>query len=143
MSRTTSIEWWLQPTGFGLLVLLQSTRPPPLFRIPMCSQKSALLTAALSLCCTVIEAVTLMNLRRAIGVEHLEVGSLINALCKARAAGQQKDTYLQPCRYLCALFHLFEMERQRTAAPAPRCSFSDLPSPVAAHIFSLLDDQER
>ncbi|KAI3423959.1 hypothetical protein D9Q98_009793 [Chlorella vulgaris] len=35
------------------------------------------------------------------------------------------------------------MQRQRTAAPAPRCSFSDLPSPVAAHIFSLLSNDDR
>ncbi|KAI3423958.1 hypothetical protein D9Q98_009792 [Chlorella vulgaris] len=35
------------------------------------------------------------------------------------------------------------MPRQRTAAPAPRCSFSDLPSPVAAHIFSLLSNDDR
>ncbi|KAL4855734.1 hypothetical protein ACK3TF_003814 [Chlorella vulgaris] len=35
------------------------------------------------------------------------------------------------------------MERQRTAAPAPRCTFSDLPSPVAAHIFSLLSNNDR
>lgn len=90
MSRTTSIEWWLQPTGFGLLVLLQSTRPPPLFRISMCSQKSALLTVALSLCCTVTEAVTLMNLRQAIGVRHQEVGNVINAL---RARREQRKAH--------------------------------------------------